>query len=263
MDKKQYTVSEHYIPKCYLKNFSIREGEDYFTYCLFNKSNVPKWLNIKNICVVNDLYELEIFGEYVDRNDIEDGFIDIETRYDNFFRNVIANIDKHENIILSPENFELIRNFCSLMVFRSKYMIEALANFGEYVADCHPADLSQIRNITKDIDPAAVENEIIPYVNKCYAYSIAYNLISKMLDTQSLSPEVQNYKSALGEHYCFLYSADRGFITSDVPVVNLYGEPAECLGFDDFMCFPLSTNCCIAFLEDNKFNGQVINITKD
>ena len=68
MEKKQYTVLEHYVPKCYLKQFSEQEDKAYFAYCLFKKTNVLKRINIDKICAVNDLYELVVFDEYVDRN---------------------------------------------------------------------------------------------------------------------------------------------------------------------------------------------------
>ena len=70
----------------YLKNFSILENDNYFIYCLFQNSTTIKRININNVCAINDLYELETFEGYVDRNDIEDGFIDMESKYADFCR---------------------------------------------------------------------------------------------------------------------------------------------------------------------------------
>ena len=62
-------------------------------------------------------------------------------------------------------------------------------------------------------------------------------------------------------HELSLYSENNDFITSDTPVVSIHGTKAQYLGFKSLICVPLTTNCCIAFLENKKYNGQIISLT--
>ena len=118
--KKQYTKLQHYVPRCYLKNFSVIENDNYFTCCLFKNSFIQKKINIKNVCAVNDLYELQYSNGYVDRNMIEDGFVDLESRYADCCRHILFNIGHCETMELSKFQLDLIKTFCSLSVKESK-----------------------------------------------------------------------------------------------------------------------------------------------
>ena len=261
MEKKQYTKLEHYVPKCYLKNFSLLENDNYFIYCLFQNSTTIKRININNVCAINDLYELEIFEGYVDRNDIEDGFIDMESKYADFCREHLSQIDRCQTIVLSSTNLELIKEFCVFLFFRSKHMIDLLIEFCENYIKHNPANWSNIRKEIKSVDSKTLEIEIIPYLDKCLSYELAYRLMKNMLNTRDLSIEVMALKKTFGSNYCFLYSENNDFITSDTPVVSIHGTKAQYLGFKSLICVPLTTNCCIAFLENKKYNGQIISLT--
>jgi hypothetical protein len=242
MEKKQYTTLEHYVPICYLKQFAIVENEEYFSYCFFKNTKKLKKINIKKICAVNDLYEFEMSDGYIDRNDIEDNFMDIESQYANFCINVLLDINPFEPIELSSNQLELIKDFCALLVFRSKYMIEDLIRFCRVFAKYNPLDCSKIRKDLNDVEPEIIEEMIIPYANDCYIYGMAFGLMKTMLDTKNLSPEVQSLKDVLGSNYCFLYDKQGRFVTSDTPLINIHNKLIPDLSTVDYICLPLTSS---------------------
>lgn len=263
MDKKQYTILEHYVPQCYLRQFSHQDGENHFAYCLFSNTTNIKRINVKNICAVKDLYELESWNGYVDRNLIEDGFIKIESNYANFCRNYLIDIDHCEEVKVESIDVMFIANFCAFLVFRNKEMVDALIKCCEDYVQYNSADWSALRREITSVDTQTLEQEIFPCLNQNLAYSLAHGLMKQMLDARVLSAEVVAFCEMLGSNCCFLYSQNEDFITSDFPLVNIYGRKAKLLGFEDIICLPINNKCCIAFSDNERHKFKVYTLNAE
>lgn len=263
MDKKQYTILEHYVPQCYLKQFAHQDGENYFAQCLYSDSHNVKRINVKNICAVKDLYEFESWNGYVDRNLIEDGFIKMESNYANFCKKYLINIDNCKEVRVDSKDVMFIAIFCAFLVFRNKDMIDVLIKCCEYYVQEHPGDWSALKEEITSVDSKTLEQEIFPFLNQNLAYSLAHGLMKRTLDTHALSAEVVAFCKMLGPNCCFLYSQNGDFITSDFPLVNIHGRKARILGFKDIVCLPLNNKCCIVFSNNKRHKFKVFALNPE
>ena len=84
---KQITRKQHYVPKAYLKNFSVSNQKSEQVYVVFTNDENAKMVSIDNICCRSYLYDqIAIVPPTGDKifaapNEIEDSFIDIEGEY--------------------------------------------------------------------------------------------------------------------------------------------------------------------------------------
>lgn len=262
MEKKQYTVLEHYVPKCYLKQFSEQEDKAYFAYCLFKKTNVLKRINIDKICAVNDLYELVVFDEYVDRNIIEDGFVDLEAKYSSLCRDIMGKVSSCHEIVLPQDGFELLKNFYVFLFQRSKFAIHLLELIGNMIMEENPIDIEPIKDILPDMDESTINTEIAPYMNECMSLLIAHHFMKLFLDTKNLSKVVPAIGEMLGEGYCFLHNADKSFIISDTPTVALLEQDEFDFLPKEIYCMPLAPDCCMVFCHDETIVGKIFSVNQ-
>lgn len=261
MDKKQYTKLEHYVPRAYLKQFSFLERGDYYTYCLFKKDRRIKKLKIDNICAVNDLYELYIFDEYKERNFIEDSFIELEGQYSELCSKIIFSIENKNKITLSSQELDILKKFISLLVFRSKHSIEIITRCALNLAKDMPLNIDRLYEILEDTEPDVVKEEIFPYVNECYGYSLAFAMMKQILNTKDLYIIPKLLKEEMGPYCCFLYDERGLLISSDMPFCNIYDKESKYFPLGDFLCFPISPKLYIAFFEENEeYNNQILLI---
>lgn len=78
MDKKQFTINQHYIPRFILNNFT--ENNMLQVADISGKSTRYFSTSPERICSEKDLYEIKNSdGTYFDRNIIEDRFSSIES----------------------------------------------------------------------------------------------------------------------------------------------------------------------------------------
>lgn len=68
-------MNQHYVPRCYLKNFAEQRGKQFYTYVFDKVADRQFQTNIKNICSEIDLYTLD------QDNQISDDLLIIERLY--------------------------------------------------------------------------------------------------------------------------------------------------------------------------------------
>jgi len=104
--------AQHYIPRFYLRNFSIKGKEDYL-YC-FDKSKSKKFMvNVKNIGCESYFYDTCEDGE----QQIEKAFCTIESLFNVPFANLVSMEDLSG---LTPEEKTLMAWFVVTQELRTK-----------------------------------------------------------------------------------------------------------------------------------------------
>lgn len=259
MSDSNFTKKEHYVPKCYLKQFAINESNNCFSFCSFGKDTNIKRINIDNICAVNDLYELIRFDEYVDRNVIENGFINVEGDYSLICNNILSQFTKEKKIVLSHNDLHTLKKFISLLMFRNKRSVDAFAKIMVQYIQSKDTTYEKIREILKDMDEETFNNEFKPFWEESIGLSLAHHYLKELLNTDNISPIILALIQTLGSYYCFLYSEEGYFVTSDKPVANI-SEDNKGVEYD-IICLPISPNLCIAFFDDNaEANEKIIEL---
>jgi hypothetical protein len=108
----------HYVPQTYLKKFSKQKGKAYFIDALpiasLNPSDI-KSINVKNICVVNNLYLMP--GETVEQRQL------LETMYSDLYEKDYTRLyslltDPNKDAITLEERYSII-GFVVAMFFRN------------------------------------------------------------------------------------------------------------------------------------------------
>ena len=261
MGNQIFTKKEHYVPKCYLKHFAIREANKYFSFCFFRNTSTMKKINIEHICVVNDLYEFILIDEYVDRNAIEKGFVDIESKYAILCDDLLSCVSQMDEIHLTIKNLETLKIFLSLLIFRSKAMVEGVSKvITEYIIH-RGCEYETIRKLIPNMDEKMFNEEWKPFLDEEIGLSLAHHFLKETLDPHSPSITVRAFMEMIGENYCFLYDKNACFVTSDMPVVHIRGTYSH----DDIeynaIGMPLSPCVYVVFFDEGEeYNHKIIKL---
>ena len=84
---KQITRKQHYVPKVYLKNFSVSNQKSEQVYVVFANDENAKMVSIDNICCRSYLYDQIAIDPdskthvFAAPNEIENSFIELEGEY--------------------------------------------------------------------------------------------------------------------------------------------------------------------------------------
>lgn len=109
---------QHYIPQTYLKYFSLKKDNKYFINALPKDShdtNDIKELNIKNVCLENNIYTLPSVN--IEERMILEKFFsnEVESQYDNIYKILV---DPNKNYITEEERAKIITTVVT-MFFRT------------------------------------------------------------------------------------------------------------------------------------------------
>ena len=105
---KQITRKQHYVPKAYLKNFSVSNRKSEQVYVVFANDENAKMVSIDNICCRSYLYDQIAIDPdskthvFAAPNEIENSFIELEGEYATI-------ISKIKNALRDSDEFELAR----------------------------------------------------------------------------------------------------------------------------------------------------------
>ena len=223
---KQITRKQHYVPKAYLKNFSVSNQKSEQVYVVFANDENAKMVSIDNICCRSYLYDQIAIDPdskthvFAAPNEIENSFIELEGEYATI-------ISKIKNALRDSDEFELarveidkLRQFMSSLLFRNKN------------------DPQHIKHV-KDIFPDVPQNVYL---------SMLANEFLKM----NIAPDVGLFPRALAEtmkesQLCIFKAKGSVFVTSDMPVVNIYGEKD---GIEyDLLGMPITPELFLAFVD--------------
>lgn len=100
-------MNQHFVPRCYLKNFSDKVAKDYFVNVFDKLKNKHFRTNIKNICSETNLYTLD------EDNEINQDLLAVEKLYSDFIEPMYLRayeilIDNNRFEISEKERIEII-----------------------------------------------------------------------------------------------------------------------------------------------------------
>lgn len=133
MAENKPTVDEHFIPQCYLKQFSP-DGEKIYEYDVVNKRQIPVPVPTESICYEKNLYEFkDVSGAYVYRNLIEKNFALFEGEFANTFRSIRSKMHNEANYktmsFLTEKEKALLVFFLSTMILRRPDILKAAQDY--------------------------------------------------------------------------------------------------------------------------------------
>ena len=151
MAQNKPTTDEHYIPQCYLKQFSS-DGERIYQYDVLSGKQTPVPVPTKSVCYQKHLYEFrDSSGAFAYRNLIEKSFGIYEGEFAKTFRSVISKsrieANYHTLCFLSPKEKALLVFFLSTMIVRNPDILQtaqetALEFFGDQITEISARNLA-------------------------------------------------------------------------------------------------------------------------
>lgn len=127
-ENEQMTHSEHYIPKMYLRQFSVNK-KNLYRYDANNLDKLPEIRSIDRICREIDIYEpINKDGSYIAPNYIENRFGRIETRAGKIIELIKAKAQNEKCLscvsVLSEEEKSILIIFVTALMFRNPDTID-------------------------------------------------------------------------------------------------------------------------------------------
>lgn len=263
---QQITRKQHYVPKTYLKNFSLSNQKPEQVYVIFANDKNAKIVSIDNICCRSYLYDQIAIDPdskthvFAAPNEIENSFIELEGEYATIISKIKGALLDSDEFELSRVEIDKLRQFVSSLLFRNPIFV----HLSNYIIDTqYKNDLEHIRHV----------KEIFPDVPQNVYLSMLANEFLKM----NIAPDVGLFPRALAKvmkksQLCILKTQGSIFVTSDIPVINICGEKdgAEynLLGMpitpDLFLAFVDTAQCIpkIIIIDDNsvkRINSKQMN----
>jgi len=231
------------LPKSYLSFFATKCKKSEKVYVVFNGENHYKFVSIDDICLCNDLYEQKTIDEngnnsYVNRNSIENSFIEIEGKY----KRVINKLDslqlKSNDEMISNEDRNILSMFMALTIFRHPIFVNLSKRCAETIIETMNfcGNSSYMRDVT------------------------TYAFLKLFLSMDDKAIYIPAMKTAIMDNNAFVLKAkNHKFITSDCPIINLNGNYKN--QEFDMIGFPISPDYFFAFIDSAKeLNNRVISI---
>ena len=235
--EKQITRRQHYVPKAYLKYFSVDEQKTPHVYAVFPNGKEPQKVSIEKICCSSYLYDQIAIetdtGEqiFAAPNEIENLFNPVESKYAVIISKLKANLREKNDFELTAEEIGVLKGFLSLQLWRNPIFV--------HISNCivdrlYAQDLGYMDYIQNEF-PDEQSNVMIAHLaNESLKRFLLLSTIA-MADTMDES------------HFCIFKTQDSLFVTSDMPVVNIYGEEQ---GIQyDLVGMPITPELFVAFID--------------
>lgn len=246
MNNNQTTVNQHYVPRCYMKNFSIVKGSGKKEKQLISFYQFDRELLRKNIPTESVCYEKYFYGE---DGKIEKNFAAKETEWARVIRNIVSaetyNLDKIQE--------KAIKEFATFQYCRTLAMYNHSKNImSEFMESIIPKGISEheINKLREQINEK-IENELS---------------VSDLISTcEGLLETMDDLNISL-----IKFNTEKKLITSDMPIIMINPFSPSQVGFamvGIIILFPVSPEKLVMIYDDkiyidcNKF--MTINNEKD
>ena len=244
---------QHYVPKTYLRPFSNIGKRNDMIWAYFLKQKKPRFVALDDVCVERCLYEHYICyddgeTEFISPNSIENGYMQFENKYRSIIEKII--ISPNDIISLTDEDRNILTGFMVSILFRHPTFINMANSLHEKIYHEHPEWRDELANKFPDIDDT--------YFKMSYLHRML-----EMHQDPERDLSIQAMKNMLDEDQLCVFRTDSAeFITSDAPVVNVYGDIN---GLDyDLMGMPVSPKYFIAFIDiDKNVTNKIFVIDTD
>ena len=245
---KQITKRQHYVPKAYLKNFAVEEQRTLQVYVVFSDDKEAKKVSIDNICCRNYLYDqIAIDSEsnehiFAAPNEIEDSFIALEGEYASIISKLIADSLARNDFELSTHESRKLKDFLSLLMWRNPIFVHISNCIVDRMYNQDPEYIEHIRNAFPDTPP------------NLFISSLANEHLKEYLLISTLAMAETMEKSQI----CLFRTQGALFVTSDIPVVNLYGEEHGIKY--DLMGMPITSDLFLAFIDTDYPVPKIVTV---
>jgi len=237
ISEKQITKRQHYIPKVYLKQFAFDEQKTPHVYAVFPDKNHPCPVSIDKICCCASLYDqIAIDPEsedkiYIAPNEIENIFSVIEGKYALIVSKIKEILNKKCEFELSTEEIGALRGFISSLLSRNPIFVHISNCIVDRMYAQNPTYMEYIRRTYPDVP----SNVVISYIANDFFKKQLFISILALADTMENS------------QLCIFRTKDSTFVTSDMPVVNIWGENSGIKY--DLVGMPISPELFVAFID--------------
>ena len=244
---------QHYVPKTYLRPFSNIGKSNDMIWAYFLEQKKSRIVALDDVCIEKCLYEHYICyddgeTEFISPNSIENGYM----QYENKYRAIIEKIISFSNdvISLTEDDRSILTGFMVSMLFRHPTYINMANTLHEKIYHEHPEWRDELANKFPEIDDI--------YFKMSYLHRML-----EMQQDPNRNLSLQAMKSTFDEdQLCVFKSNSSEFITSDAPVVNIYGDIN---GVEyDLVGMPISPQYFVAFIDiDKNVSNKVFVIDND
>lgn len=224
---------QHYVPRVYLKNFSISDMGEYYIWTLNKKTEKTFNSNIKNVAVKEEFY-----NKVSEEQDIERLLRNIETKVDNVIQKLIKIKDVNN---LDGKEKDILAEFIAYQMIRTKETREEIKEIPKqilekYRNELHPKLKEQIIDSMKEESLREMHKQIIK-------------------TAEEFKEKIKNLK-----WITLINKIKLPFWTSDNPVAEYNSENLfpygnlglECFGFE--IHFPISSEVSLKLCDNRKFS---------
>jgi hypothetical protein len=236
------------LPKAYLQFFAHQERKKRKIFTCFCPEKVIRYIPIDDICHKPFLYEqkitipsethLRIFAP----NEIENSFVKEEGEYATLIRRIVTSIECNASACIGNEEKTKLAHFMSALLFRDPIFVHILNCFSK---DEYSRHLELFANIKKKCSKMPESVFMAAYAHKNLTYYLKI-LAQGMCGTTDESQMV------------ILNTTSSTFITSDRPVLNMYGESNKTEY--DLIGMPITPNLFLAFVSTDMILEPIISI---
>ena len=249
--QKSITKKQHYLPKAYLHFFAHQERTTKKIYTYYCKEKIVRYVSVNDICHRPFLYEqkyqsLTESTEYIlAPNEIENDFIDVEGEYVTLVDALIRGVHEKNTIILKDNEINKIANFMSSLSIRHPLIVHVINSVSKINFRENFSDLEELQKLFPDVHESFFEAVFAQEnLNRCLK-----------VFTQSLAKTTNNSKMVI------LKAFSSSFITSDMPVVNIYGVSNNVEY--DLLGFPISSDLFLAFVDTDIELQSIITVNDE
>lgn len=248
ISEEQITKRQHYVPKAYLKYFSVDEQKTPHVYAVFPNGKEPQKVSIEKICCSSYLYDqiaidpdtgAQIFAA---PNELENMFNPVESKYAVIVSKLKADLREKNDFELTAQEIGVLKGFLSLQLWRNPIFVHISNCIVDRLYAQNPDYMEYIQNEFQD----EKSNVMIAHLaNESLKRFLLLSTVA-MADTMDES------------HFCVFRTQDPLFVTSDMPVVNIYGEEQ---GIQyDLVGIPITPELFVAFIDADCDIPKVLSI---
>lgn len=251
ISEDQITKRQHYVPRAYLKNFTYDEERIPHVYVVFPSRTDPQPVSIENICCRTYLYDQIAIdpdsGAHVFSapNELERFFGVIEGRYAAIISKLKSDLQDKNNFELAADEISVLKEFMSLLVWRNPIFIHISNAVVDKLFAQDPEYIEHIQKEFPDVPP----NVFISH------------LAHDFLKTQLLISSRALFNTMEDSQICIFQTTDSSFITSAMPVKNIYGE-RNSIKYD-LMGMPITPTLFLAFIDAETILPKVVTLDGD
>lgn len=237
LSEEQLTKRQHYVPKAYLKDFSFDKQKVPHVYAVFPNARKSVSVSIEKICCQFYLYEqIAVDSDsgahiFAAPNELEGFFSTVEGRYASIISKLKSDLQEKNDFELASDEISALKGFVSLLIWRNPVFVHI---FNTTVDKLYAQDTEYIEHIQKEL-PGVPPNVFISH--------LAHEFLKKHILISMLAL----YGTMKDSQICIFKADGSSFITSSMPVSNIYGEKD---GIEyDLVGMPITPNLFLAFVD--------------